>query len=95
MVFVLQGQKYDNRYPIAILFVLCILGGICGSFLPETLHQKLPDSMTEARLFGADQVCFDSIVTGFVCEFLDVEFNETLGVIQPKYKKRKENSFLL
>ncbi|XP_055297249.1 carcinine transporter isoform X2 [Sitodiplosis mosellana] len=49
------GQKFDNRYPIMILFVLCILGSICGLFLPETLHQKLPDSMNEARVFGADQ----------------------------------------
>lgn len=52
----LQGQKYDTRYPIIILFGLCVLGAISGLFLPETLHQKLPDSMAEARLFGADQV---------------------------------------
>lgn len=40
-----------------IMLVLCIIGAISGSFLPETLHQKLPDSLTEARMFGADQVC--------------------------------------
>lgn len=39
-----------------ILLALCLLGGLLGTFLPETLHQKLPDSMVEARLFGADQV---------------------------------------
>lgn len=39
-----------------ILLVLCVIGAISGIFLPETLHQKLPDSMQEARDFGANQV---------------------------------------
>lgn len=39
-----------------ILLVLCIIGAVSGLFLPETLHQKLPDSMQEARKFGANQV---------------------------------------
>lgn len=39
-----------------ILGALSLLGAFFGIFLPETLHQKLPDSMTEARNFGADQV---------------------------------------
>lgn len=51
-----QGTRFDTRYPILILLVLFIFGGVCSLFLPETLHQKLPDSMEEARLFGADQV---------------------------------------
>lgn len=51
-----QGTKYDTRYPIIIILVLCILGAVCGLFLPETLHEKLPDSLAEARMFGADQV---------------------------------------
>lgn len=29
---------------------------ICSLFLPETLYQKLPDSIEEARVFGANQV---------------------------------------
>lgn len=39
-----------------ILMLLFFFGAICGLFLPETLHQKLPDSLEEARSFGADQV---------------------------------------
>lgn len=35
---------------------LGVFGAICGLFLPETLHQKLPDSIHEAQQFGADQV---------------------------------------
>lgn len=54
--FIMQGTVYDKRYPIAILMTLGIFGALCGLFLPETLHQKLPDSMHEARQFGADQV---------------------------------------
>lgn len=52
-----QGTRFDTRYPILILLVLFLFGGVCSLFLPETLHQKLPDSMEEARLFGAEQVC--------------------------------------
>lgn len=55
-IFLFQGTKYDIRYPIMIMLALCLLGGLSGLFLPETLHQKLPDSMVEARKFGADQV---------------------------------------
>lgn len=49
-------MKYDSRYPIAILLVIFVLGALSGLFLPETLHQKLPDSLEEARMFGRDQV---------------------------------------
>lgn len=52
-----QG-KSDKSYPIVIIMALCTLGVVCGVFLPETLHQKLPDSMQEAREFGANQVTF-------------------------------------
>lgn len=52
----LQGTKYDSRYPIYILLLLLLFGGVCSLFLPETLHQKLPDTLEEARNFGADQV---------------------------------------
>lgn len=54
--FFFQGTKYDKRYPIAILMGLGLFGAVCGLFLPETLHQKLPDSVHEAREFGANQV---------------------------------------
>lgn len=58
-MLIFQGTRYDKRYPIAILMALGVFGAVCGLFLPETLHQKLPDSIHEAQEFGADQVnCF-------------------------------------
>ncbi|XP_023703458.1 solute carrier family 22 member 5 isoform X2 [Cryptotermes secundus] len=49
------GAAVDRRYPYAILIVLCLLGIACGTLLPETLNQKLPDTVDEAADFGAEQ----------------------------------------
>lgn len=46
------GTTVDIRCPYYILGVLFLLGAIGATILPETLHQKLPDSMEEARHFG-------------------------------------------
>lgn len=70
-LFYFQGTKYDTRYPILILFTIFILGGICGLFLPETLHQKLPDSLEEAKLFGANQVS-NSIFYFFIWHLMHI-----------------------
>jgi hypothetical protein len=43
------------RYPYIILIILCLLAIACGTLLPETLNQKLPDTIEEAADFGADQ----------------------------------------
>lgn len=49
------GTTVDARFPYIILIVLCLLGIACGTLLPETLNQKLPDTVDEAAAFGADQ----------------------------------------
>lgn len=36
----------------------CILGAMSGFFLPETLHMNLPETLAEARTFGANQKYF-------------------------------------
>lgn len=33
-------------------------GCICASFLPETLYEKLPETLAEAQRFGANQKFF-------------------------------------
>lgn len=46
------GTTVDIRCPYYILGALFFFGAIGATVLPETLHQKLPDSMEEARHFG-------------------------------------------
>lgn len=49
------GTVADPRYPYAILSVLCLVGVVCVSLLPETLNQKLPETLNDAAHFGLDQ----------------------------------------
>lgn len=49
------GTVADPRYPHAILSVLCVVGATCASLLPETLNQKLPETVQDAAHFGTDQ----------------------------------------
>ena len=55
MVFLSQGTNYDARYPYVILLVLFILSTVITMFLPETLHQKLPETIRDAKKFGKTQ----------------------------------------
>lgn len=50
-----MGTAFDSRYPFIIMCGLFFVATVCSSFLPETLYQKLPDSIEEARMFGANQ----------------------------------------
>lgn len=52
------GTNYDIRYPYFILGFIFLIGGFSGLFLPETLHNKLPDSLEEAKSFGKNQKFF-------------------------------------
>ncbi|KAL5284853.1 hypothetical protein ACFFRR_006894 [Megaselia abdita] len=52
------GTTYDIRCPYYILGVLFFLGGTAAIFLPETLHQKLPDTLEEGKIFGKGQKFF-------------------------------------
>ncbi|XP_069687257.1 carcinine transporter-like [Periplaneta americana] len=49
------GATVDVRYPYAILVLMCFLAMICGTLLPETLNQKLPDTIEDSSHFGEDQ----------------------------------------
>lgn len=51
----LQGTVADPRYPYAILSVLCLVGAMCATLMPETLNQKLPETVQDAAHFGRDQ----------------------------------------
>ncbi len=39
--------------------ILCLIGGIAASFLPETHGTELPETLDEAGTFGNDQKYFE------------------------------------
>ncbi|GLH06711.1 Uncharacterized protein GBIM_12174 [Gryllus bimaculatus] len=47
--------EYDARFPHAMMSVLAASGALACSFLPETLHQQLPETLADAHRFGTDQ----------------------------------------
>lgn len=53
--FHFQGTDYDARYPYMILFAMFLVGIVAMMFLPETLHQKLPETLRDAEKFGKTQ----------------------------------------
>jgi len=42
----------DLRYPYLIMFLICLLGSVATSFLPETVGAKLPETLEDANQFG-------------------------------------------
>lgn len=51
----MQGTNYDARYPYMILLGFFVVGSGLMLLLPETLHQKLPETIREAEKFGKNQ----------------------------------------
>lgn len=49
------GTTYDVRYPYMIMGILFLTAGMTAFFLPETLGQRLPESLAEAQEFGKGQ----------------------------------------
>lgn len=49
------GTEYDVRYPFVVIGTLSVLGSACAAWLPETLHQALPESIEQAQKFGMNQ----------------------------------------
>uniref|UniRef100_A0A8D8A2R7 Solute carrier family 22 member 5 n=1 Tax=Culex pipiens TaxID=7175 RepID=A0A8D8A2R7_CULPI len=52
---VFLGTSFDIRLPFVVLMLIGLLGFVTSIFLPETLYQKLPDTMDEGRRFGKNQ----------------------------------------
>ncbi|KAJ9594310.1 hypothetical protein L9F63_014268, partial [Diploptera punctata] len=55
IVFLGDSIRYEVRYPYGILGSLCILGTICSLLMPETLNQKLPETLQDSAHFGKNQ----------------------------------------
>ncbi|GAV03916.1 hypothetical protein RvY_14280 [Ramazzottius varieornatus] len=54
------GKDYMTL-PLAIFGVFAILGGFCALFLPETWHQKLPETLQEGEEFGKAMSVMDDL----------------------------------
>ncbi|XP_058060535.1 solute carrier family 22 member 7-like [Anopheles bellator] len=52
---VFLGTNYDIRLPFVVMGLIGLVGAASSVFLPETLHQKLPETLDEGRRFGQKQ----------------------------------------
>jgi hypothetical protein len=50
-----QGNTYDVRYPYVIIGIVSATGMVAALLLPETLHQRLPETLADAHIFGCEQ----------------------------------------
>lgn len=50
------GTAFDIRLPFVAMGIIGMVGLAASMCLPETLHQKLPDTMEDGRRFGKDQL---------------------------------------
>lgn len=55
--YVVYLSKFGHFLPYTILGVVTIVGGLVCVLLPETLDQKLPDSLEDGEAFFAGQGC--------------------------------------
>lgn len=49
------GVSVDVRLPFAITGLITLTGALLASFIPETLHVRLPETLSDAQHFGKDQ----------------------------------------
>ncbi len=56
--YVIYLGMTDLKLPYAIMFLVCFIGSVSSSFLPETLNCKLPETMAEASQFGRNDGYF-------------------------------------
>ncbi|CAG0881073.1 unnamed protein product [Darwinula stevensoni] len=47
--------RHNLVLPLIIMGILTVIGGICGLWLPETLHEKLPQTIEDGEAFGKEQ----------------------------------------
>jgi hypothetical protein len=55
LFIILQGSNVNQKYPYIVLGSVAVLATVTASFLPETLHKKLPENIKDAKYFGNNQ----------------------------------------
>ncbi|XP_049951242.1 organic cation transporter 1-like isoform X2 [Schistocerca serialis cubense] len=59
--YIVHLGTWDARLPFLVVGSITTLGAVLASFLPETLHVRLPETLHEARSFGRDQPYFSCL----------------------------------
>ncbi|GFG29642.1 hypothetical protein Cfor_10087 [Coptotermes formosanus] len=49
------GNTYDVRYPYIVIGIVSATGMVASLLLPETLYQRLPETLADAHIFGREQ----------------------------------------
>ncbi|XP_027213389.2 organic cation transporter protein-like [Penaeus vannamei] len=58
--YIVYLSKYGSFLPYVILGAITVLGGVACLFLPETLHEKLPDTLEDGENFFSGQtLCYN------------------------------------
>jgi hypothetical protein len=55
ITIIFQGNTHDVRYPYVIIGIVSTTGMLAALVLPETLHQRLPETLADAYMFGREQ----------------------------------------
>lgn len=55
ITIIFQGNTYDVRYPYIIIGIVSATGMVAALLLPEALHQRLPETLADAQIFGREQ----------------------------------------
>ena len=56
--YVIYLGSYDLKLPYAVMFLICFIGFVSASLMPETLYRHLPETIEEASNFGREDKFF-------------------------------------
>ena len=56
--YVIYLGSYDLKLPYAVMFLVCFIGFVAATLMPETLYRHLPETIEEASTFGAEDKFF-------------------------------------
>lgn len=56
--YVIYLGAYDLKLPYLIMSLICLMGAISVSFLPETLGGEMPQTLADVKTFGKDHRYF-------------------------------------